>query len=370
MAKVIVIGGFAESLLNFRGPLLQAMGERGNGVVGCAPNGSPAVRRGLAEIKIQYRDVYLHRSSLNVWRDLKTVLSLIKVMREVRPDIVLSYTIKPVIYGTLAAFWCGVPNIFAMITGLGYAFGCQKTRQRMIGALAGVLYKLAARRNHKLFFQNPDDRNYFIQKRIIPRAQKAIVLNGSGVDLKRFAPTPFPRTVNFLMIARFLREKGIYEFVEAARQLRKRHPKVRFSLVGWIDEGPSAISAADLQGWVKEGALKYLGKMRDVRPAISDCSVYVLPSYREGTPRTVLEAMAMGRPIITTDAPGCRETVIEGRNGFLVPVKDGRALVAAMEKMILSPRLIERMGKEGRRIAVEKYDVDKVNQVILREMGL
>ncbi len=174
----------------------------------------------------------------------------------------------------------------------------------------------------------------------------------------------------FLLIARLLGDKGVREYVEAVRRIKARYPDVVFRLVGWIDENPNAIREQELNDWVSEGVVEYLGRLSDVRPAIADCTVYVLPSYREGTPRTVLEAMAMGRPIITTDAPGCRETVVDGENGFLVPVKAVDELVSAMEKFVLFPGLVEKMGRRSREIAEAKYDVNAVNAVMLREMGI
>ena len=172
------------------------------------------------------------------------------------------------------------------------------------------------------------------------------------------------------MIARLLGDKGVREYAKAAREIRSSNPGIRFGLVGWVDENPDAISKDELHIWVEEGAIEYLGRLDDVRSAIADSTVYVLPSYREGTPRTVLEAMAMGRPIITTDAPGCRETVVEGENGYLVPVKSVDALVGAMQKFVDDPDLAARMGRRSRQIAEEKYDVHKVNAVMLREMGI
>jgi glycosyltransferase involved in cell wall biosynthesis len=180
-----------------------------------------------------------------------------------------------------------------------------------------------------------------------------------------------PHKISFLLISRLIKEKGILDYVEAARIVKQRRPEVEFKLVGFFDKNPSALKEIELQSWIQEGVLHYLGKLDDVRPAIALSSVYVLPSYYgEGTPRTVLEAMAMGRPIITTDSPGCRETVVDGENGFLVPVKDPLSLSKSMLRFIENPTLIEQMGKISREIAIKKYDVNKVNSVILQAMEL
>jgi glycosyltransferase involved in cell wall biosynthesis len=175
--------------------------------------------------------------------------------------------------------------------------------------------------------------------------------------------------VRYLFIGRLLGDKGVREFAEAARLLKRNNPQVICSLVGWIDSNPNSITQAELDGWVADGRIEFLGRLADVRPAIEACSVFVLPSYREGTPRTVLEAMAMGRAIITTDAPGCRETVVHGENGFLIPVQDPKALAQAMRCFIHEPELQQSMGARSRQIAEEKYDVNKVNAVILAGMG-
>jgi glycosyltransferase involved in cell wall biosynthesis len=222
-----------------------------------------------------------------------------------------------------------------------------------------------------VFFQNPDDQQVFRARGILSPNSSSVVVNGSGVDLDKFVfISPLKVKPVFLLIARLIGDKGIREFVQAAQLIQRSYPDCRFLLVGGLDSNPDAISQIELDDWIHNGMVEYLGRLDDVRPAIARASVYVLPSYREGTPRSVLEAMAMGRAIITTDAPGCRETVIDGENGFLVPVKSVDALVDAMTRFIEDPDLAVRMGKRSREIAEEKYDVHKVNAVMLKEMGI
>jgi glycosyltransferase involved in cell wall biosynthesis len=291
-------------------------------------------------------------------------------MRRVKPTFVLGYTVKPVIYGSLAGWLASVPRRFALITGLGYAFQGEGQRGRL-QKLVQALYSMAIARVEKVFFQNPDDEALFRQRKILQASTRSFVVNGSGVDLNEFAVAPLPPgPPRFLLIARLLGDKGVREYAHAARLVRARYPEAKFGIAGWIDENPDAISKSELDAWVAEGTLQYFGRMSDVRPALENSSVYVLPSYREGTPRTVLEAMAMGRAIITTDAPGCRETVINGDNGFLVPVKSVDELAQAMISFVQRPALMQTMGLRGRQLAEEKYDVHKVNEMMLREMGM
>lgn len=369
MAKIFVLGSFAESLVNFRGPLLSEMVKRGHQVMACAPEASSEIQNVLNAMG-EYQDVPIERAGLNPIKDFQTICKLFGLFRKIKPDIFLGYTVKPVIYGSLAAKLAGVPRIYSMITGLGYAFGGEDLKSRLVGTIVRMLYRLSLKVNHRVFFQNPDDRNFFAQLGILKNQKQAVLTNGSGVDVDFYRPAPFPENLSFLLIARLLKDKGIREYAEAARIIKRKYPNITFRLVGWIDDNPTSISKVELQSWVKEDTIDYLGKLSDVRSAIAESSVYVLPSYREGTPRTVLEAMAMGRPIITTDAPGCRETVEEGRNGFLVPVRNAESIAERMEYFIRHPGLIARMGEESRRIAVEKYDVRKVNVVILEAMRL
>jgi len=373
--RIAIIGSQAFALWNFRGPLIHEMAKRNLEVYALAPNYDDETRKKVEQLgamPVQYR---LSRTGLNPFRDALNFLDLIFILRRIKPDVTFCYTIKPVIYGTLAAWIVGVHRRFALITGLGYAFAASEDREglkrRIVRIIAQFLYKLALRKATKVFFQNPDDLNEFVQKGIV-HPEKAFLLGPTGVDLEAFpfAP-PVTDPIAFLFAARLLREKGILEFVEAARRIKAKYPDVRFILLGGLDTNPGAISREEVEGWVKEGLIEWPGHVPDVRPYIAQASVFVLPSYyREGVPRSIQEAMAMGRPIITTDAPGCRETVLPGVNGFLVPVRDMNALVSAMERFINEPELIERMGKESRRIAEERFNVHKINQVLLEAMGL
>jgi len=370
MARILVLGGLAESLVNFRGELLREMVRLGHEVIACAPDASPGIQQAILDMGVKYRHVEINRTGMNLLHDFRTIGKLVSLFREIKPDVFFGYTVKPVIYGSLAAKIAGVPGVFSMITGLGYVFLSRSIKGRILRFITMFLYRHSLKYNSVVFFQNPDDLQLFLERKLLAATEKALLVNGSGVDIQAYAPVPFPPEISFLLIARLLRDKGIQEYVEAARIVKRQYPRIRFFLAGWIDSNPEAISEQELQSWQDSGVIEYLGKLSDVRKAIAECSVYVLPSYREGTPRTVLEAMAMGRPIITTDAPGCRETVREGENGFLVPVGDAEALADAMLRFIRTPGMIAPMGKSSCGIACEKYDVRKVNAEILATMGL
>ena len=316
--------------------------------------------------------VPLSRTGLNPVADLGTLFALRRLMRQLGPDVVISYTIKPVIWGTLAAAWAGVSNRIGLITGLGYAFtGEARGKRRLIQMAARQLYRFALSRATLVFFQNGDDRQLFSDLRLLSPATPSAVVNGSGIDTVAFPMTDLPKTpLRFLMIARLLGDKGVREYAAAAAHIKEQYPQVKCDLVGGLDSNPDSITATEVQAWCTAGCLNWLGEMGDVRPAIARCHVFVLPSYREGTPRTVLEAMAMGRAIITTNAPGCRETTVQGDNGFLVPIADALALVDAMKQFVIHPELAPRMGQSSRRRAEKKYDVHQVNGQMLSAIGL
>jgi len=369
----LLIASFPDSLIKFRGPLLRALVAKGLDVHVAAPDLAdvPDIRTELEALGITLHEIGLKRTGTNPVADLATVAELWRLMRRIRADYVLGYTIKPVIYGSMAAWLAGVLNRFALVTGLGYAFTGEASGKRgLLRKLIQRLYRFGLAKSRKVFFQNPDDDALFRQLKLLPADIPSCVVNGSGVDVADYALAPLPEKPSFLLIARLLGDKGVREYAQAARKVKAEYPDAVFRLVGWIDDNPDAISQQELDEWVNSGTVEFLGKLADVRPAIADCNVYVLPSYREGTPRTVLEAMAMGRPVITTDAPGCRETVTDSDNGFLVPVKAVDDLAAAMIRFIENPKLVAKMGQRSRLVAEKKYDVHRVNEFMLAEMGI
>lgn len=371
--RFLLVASFPDSIIRFRGALIDALASTGLQVHVAAPGltANSGVVSQLQRKGVHCHDIPLARTGINPLQDTRTLMSLVRVMWQVRPQYVMGYTIKPVVYGVLAAWLTRVPRRFALITGLGHAFQAD-AQGTVLQRLVRLLYRGALARADKVFFQNPDDEALFRSLGILGRRVPSQVVNGSGVDVEQFAMVTLPSSpLRFLLIARLISDKGIREYVAAAQIVHKQHPNVRFLLVGWIDDGPTAIAQSELNEWVASGTIEYLGRMGDVRTAISDASVYVLPSsYREGTPRTVLEAMAMGRPIITTDAPGCRETVVEGGNGYLVPIKDAQTLARTMLRFVERPDTVAVMGAYSRRIAEQKYDVHKVNIAMLEGMGI
>ena len=377
--KFLMISSFLPSVLNFRGKLLEAISAQGYEIHIMAPEfvSFPEELQKLQALGYHLHEIPMQRTGTNPLADLKLLQNLYQQIRQIQPDYVLSYTIKPVIYGTLASWLAKVPHRFALITGLGYAFqNVESGKRSLFQKMVHGLYAQALKHSDKVFFQNPDDLKLFQDMHLLEVNKPTVVVNGSGVNVQDFDVMPLPKNAqgqvkaSFLLIARLLGDKGVREYAESARIIKAQYPEAEFHLVGWIDDNPSAISQAELDTWIADGRLKYLGKLSDVRPAIAESSVYVLPSYREGTPRTVLEAMAMGRAIITTDAPGCRETVSHGVNGYLVGVKSIDDLVKSMQYFIEDPKLIELMGQRSREIALNKYDVHQVNAHMLREMGI
>lgn len=368
--KLALLASYPDSIVKFRGALITELRACRVEILVIAPGMSRSVpAHDVAGLDALPVDISMQRTGVNPFRDVTYIIALFRLLRTHRPQYILAYTIKPVVYGVLAAWFAGVPQRYVLITGLGYAFTGE--RRGLLSRIVMALYRVALKRASKVFFQNPDDERQFREMGLLPLEIPSVVVNGSGVDVASYTVQLLPAGAPiFLMIGRLLGDKGVREYAQAALRIRAVNPGVRFLLVGWIDSNPDAIDQIELDAWVANCTLEFLGKLDDVRPAIADSTVYVLPSYREGTPRTVLEAMAMGRPVITTDAPGCRETVIDGENGYLVPVKSVDALVAAMRRFIDNPGLAARMGQRSRQIAEDKYDVHKVNAVMLREMGI
>jgi glycosyltransferase involved in cell wall biosynthesis len=345
------------------------MVERGHKVHVSAPEISADMEAKLRSLGANVHHVALGRTGTNPLTDIAYAISLYRIMRRIRADRVIGYTIKPNIWGSIAAYFAGGRSA-SMVTGLGLSFiPGGGMRRQLLQALMQKLYGVATKSNDRVIFQNPDDRRDFIAAGCLSDQRKAVLVNGSGVDTAHYTPEPLPDGPVFLMIARLLVSKGVREYAEAALSILRERSDCRFMLAGFIDEGPDAISRTELDNWI-EGGLCFLGSLDDVRPALADASVYVLPSYREGTPRSVLEAMSMGRPIITTDVPGCRETVVDGMNGYLVPERDADALAAAMRMLADDTASRVRMGDASHQIAVGKYAVDKVNATLMEHLGL
>lgn len=346
----------------------------GHQVVAFAPENDKKIIDRLRDIGVDFVQMPMARTSLNPLGDLQTLLFLWSQFRKLRPDYVLPYTMKPIIYGLLAARLAGVKNRYALVTGLGHVFSEAEPKGKavLVRRISVHLYRSALAGVKKVFVYNDADKADMIRHKLMGSQTPLIMVPGSGVDLElyqRSAVVADPPV--FLMIARLLRDKGVGEFADAARILKARHPDVRFQLLGPYDPNPAGISPTEIDAWVKEGILEYLGETDDVRPYLSNCSAYVLPSYyREGIPRTILEAMAIGRAIITADSAGCRDTVEHGKNGLIVQPRQSRELTEAMETLIQHPDELRRMGEASYELARTRFEVHAVNQLLLEEMGL
>lgn len=351
LPRVVLAANSAWNVLNFRAGLIRALEAHDYGPVVVAPH-DPAIEEELAELPIERVPIRIERSGLNPLADLRLLLAYRDILKHARAAAFLGFTIKPNIYGCLAARSLGIAAL-ANISGLGTVF----IKPGPLLLLVTWLYRIALGKAEVVFFQNPDDRQLFIDRRIV-REDQARLLPGSGVDLDRFSPVPLPPgPVRFLMIARLLGDKGVREYAEAARIVRRDIPDARFQLLGPLDhENRTAIALSELESWIAEGAIEYLGETNDVRPAISGATTAVLPSYREGLPRTLLEAAAMARPLIATDVPGCRELVDEGVNGYLCAERNANSLAEAMKAFAALPtEKREAMGRASRNKVEERF---------------
>ena len=364
--RILILASLPESLINFRGDLIRHFLANSFEVHVAAPEIRLCEQTysTLQSLNVKVHEISLKRNKISPLNDITYMLKLVKIIKEVRPSYLLAYTIKPVVYGSIAAKMCRVPRINAMITGVGSVFQKRGLKGTILKKLVNWLYWMSLSNINKIIFQNCDDRHYFVQSRIITDERCTAIVDGSGVNLDYFSPKELPKKMSFLMIARLLKEKGIREYLQAADMVKMKYPDVEFGLLGWFDDEGNSFTFDELNNYLESGSVNYFGRCEDVRPFIAGSSVYVLPSYREGTPRTVLEAMAMGRPIITTDAPGCKETTLDSVNGYLVPVGSANLLALAMMKFIENPKDVEQMGAASLKIVQEKYDVNIINEAM------
>lgn len=366
---IMVLSCHTHSLFWFRLNMMQDFLAHGYRVVAVGQEEESKWCNVFSDYGITYRSIFAERNGINPLHDLRTMRSIKKIIDEEKPDKIFCYQAKTVIYGCLAAKSRRIYEVYPLIAGLGSLFLGKGIKNKMLCFLLRTEYRFALRNAKQVFFQNPDDVDRFVKDRIITR-DRVCMINGSGVDTQKFIPSDYPEQISFLMIARLIKDKGVFEYLEAAKLIKRTNPNVRFLLVGPFDTNPSSITKEELNRYILDNTIEYFGEQSDVRPYIHMSSVYVLPSYHEGTPKTVLEAMSCGRPVITTDAPGCRETVVDGHNGYLVPVKDHIALADKMNLFISNPSICKQMGMNGRRIAEEKFDIDIVNYKILSTMDL
>jgi len=359
--RIAVLINTSWNIYNFRLELLRALKAKGHNIICIAPYDSYSNK--LKEEGFEYYDIKINNKGTNPFEDVKLIYDYYRLFKKTKPDVVLGYTIKPNIYGSIATGFLRIPTI-SNITGLGTVF----LKKSFSSKLAKILYKLALSKN-KVFFQNRDDLNIFLKQKLVKKGNVDL-LPGSGINLQKFKPIPIVKNNNqfkFLLIARLIKDKGVLEYVNAARMIKKIYTNVNFLIIGaiWLDN-PSAIYVDELISWQREGIIDYLGTTDNIKEEISKVDCVVLPSYREGTPRTLLEAASMAKPIIATNVAGCREVVDDGVNGFLCRVRDYKDLAKSMEKMINLPekdRII--MGQNGRKKMENEFDEKFVIQKYL-----
>lgn len=365
----LFVGADAKYMLDFRGAILRQLQERGYRVVVFATVLGDFDPVAFAQRGIEFVPWSVSKAGLNPFKDIGSALAIWRVLRRFRPEIVFAHTIKPVIYAMTMSWLAGVGRRVAMIPGLGYSFTeavdatAGGLKRRVVGAAAWMGYRLSLSFAHMVIFQNDDDCAELRRVGALTTRTPTAVVNGSGVDMTHFVPAALREgPTTFLFVARLLRDKGVYEFVEAARLAKAANPQTRFVLVGAADANPTAVSAEVVRAWEAEGIIEVRGHVADTRAAYAECHVFVLPSYREGTPRTNLEAMATARAIITTDVPGCRSTVTEGLNGLLTPARDARALADAMLRLAKDRERVRQMGEASLRICRERFELGAVTR--------
>jgi len=371
--KIMILTCDSKSLLNLRFDMMQAFQSTGLAVIAAAPRDAnyDRVKETLKKSEITLMQCNLRNTSLNPFNDVKMMIQLYQLFKETKPDYLFSYAIKPVIYGSLVGRMAGIKSIVSMMSGLGHLYTYDNAKTRLFQTMANVLYRFAFKANKVVIFQNLDDRQLFLNLRLL-NENKTRVVAGSGVHLDKFPATALPdfQPLRFLFVGRLLEAKGFNEYCQAAAKLKSLYPQVEFQVLGGFHANPSAIDQSFLNRLTETSIITYLGEQEHSLEYLKQSHVVVLPSYREGVPKSLLEALAVGRAIVTTNVPGCRETVIAGKNGLLVSPRDSESLAGAMETLIQDPQQIKRMALESRKLAEAKFDVRRVNQQIIEFMEL
>lgn len=378
--KVLIFSNRASNLIGFRYKLLKSLVASGIDVYAVAPADIRNIFEKMSEIGVKYEQLDYNKSSINPFKELGVIFAIMSIIKREVPDVMFSFMTKPVIYGSIAAKLCGVKHIQSMIEGLGYMFIGRTIKQRILKYIALVLYWIALKCTNRVYFLNDDDKQYFEKHLVSPKKTKRIF--GIGIDLEKFFPVEHSKgNLMFLFVGRLLVDKGIKEFIEAAKIVSAKYSQARFVIVGGADENPASLSSEEIAEYAKTTAIKFVGIQADVRPYLMECSALVLPSYREGMPVSPMEAMASSRAVILTDVPGCRELIIrkspsdtldngvfEGRNGYMVEKGNSQAIAKAMIDLIENPHKIEAMGKEGRKFAEQFLDCNKINKILVDDI--
>ena len=366
--KLIIVVNELRFFLSHRLPIALAARDAGYEVHIASRSGTIDEVEQLNQELLQFHPISFHRSSMRLWQELKTLRELHRLYKKIQPDIVHHVTIKPVLYGTLVARWVGGIQILNAISGLGYFFIAQGWKSSIRKTLLLWVYRaILYSKKVWILFQNPDDQALFSEYKIIYPGH-AFKIKGSGVDLQQFACSSIPKgRIKIVLVARMLWDKGVGDFVESATILTQQGLDADFLLVGSVDLGnPESISVEQLEEWNRSGVVKWLGERADIAQLLAESHIAVLPSYREGLPKSLIEAAAVGRPIVTTDVPGCREVVKDGENGFLVPARDAKKLAVAIQKLINNPKLLTSMGKKSRLMAEQEFSIQQIVEQTLK----
>jgi glycosyltransferase involved in cell wall biosynthesis len=357
--KVVILGNYSRNLVVFRGAVIRELVDRGHEVIAVGPENDAWTAQGLCALGATFVVIPMARASLNPFGDVVYMMRVSRLLSLHRPQAVITFTHKPNTIGALASVCLGHhPAIVQLVEGLGYSFiDVDGFRKHLANSITRLLYRVSFRFSSYVLFLNESDRQIFESAGLFPPQLSVEVLDGIGIDLERFSPTPVPfRPFTFLIVARLLRTKGLAEFCLAAKRVKVRYPEVCFVVVGAPDPSRDGFSLLDLQQYQDEGTVRWIEQTNDIERLYRECSVYVLPSYREGAPVTVMEAMASGRPVITTDVPGCRTTVTHGYDGIIVPPKDPEALAGAMLDLLSSPARVRELGAAARITAERRFD--------------
>lgn len=367
--KLLFLSAHTPTYKWHRWELLESIAGMGHEVVAVGPGEEPEWTDRFKNISVRYRQVHISRTGMNPFVDYRSCIEIKMLLKEELPDKMFVYMSKAIVLGAYAAHSVGIREVYALVGGLGSIIRGEGIMNTVLKRPLKALYRRSFKICRLVFFHNHDDANVLIDEGILPET-KSRVVNGSGVNLKKFRPEPFPDQFTFLFAGRLIKDKGIHEYLEACRQIKAEYPLIRCLVVGRRDTKADRIDFRIVKKHVDDKIVEYYDEQDDIRPFIAQSSVVVLPSYHEGRPKILLEAMAMGRPMITTDAPGCRDTVTENINGLMVRPKDSNDLADKMKELIADPRKLNTLGNAGKKIAKKDYNVHNINKKFISAMSI